>query len=129
DNAPCAGVILACQRVLAAGGRNYIITHRGSASLMALLDWYRVGGLFADFVTRDDGFPRKPDPAAFNAVIDRHGLCRDEVLVVGDRKLDVLAGQAAGVHTCLFAEQPVPEVTPDHLIARFDELSAVLGLV
>ncbi len=128
DNPPFPGVILACQRVLAAGGRNYIITHRGRGSLMALLDWYRVGGLFADFLTRDDGYPRKPDPAAFNAMIERHKLRRDEVLVVGDRKLDVLAGQAAGVHTCLFAEQPISDVSPDHTIASFDDLGAVLSL-
>jgi phosphoglycolate phosphatase-like HAD superfamily hydrolase len=128
DNPPFPGVIHACERFLAAGGRNYIVTHRGRESLAALLDWYKVTGLFADCLTRDDGYPRKPDPASFEAMIEKHSLPREEVLAIGDRKLDILAGQAAGVHTCLFSARPVPDAQPDYMIASFDELGALLGL-
>jgi HAD superfamily hydrolase (TIGR01509 family) len=128
DSPPFPGVIHACQRLLAAGGSNYIVTHRGRESLMALLGWYKVAGLFADMLTRDDGYPRKPDPAAFNALLDRHQLRRDQTLVIGDRKLDILAGRAAGMHTCLFNASPTPDAPPDYVISCFDELPAILGL-
>jgi phosphoglycolate phosphatase-like HAD superfamily hydrolase len=128
ENPPFPGAIFACERILAAGGRNYIVTHRGRESLVALLDWYQVTGLFADCLTRDDGYPRKPDPASFQAMIEKHGLPREEVLAIGDRTLDILAGQAAGVHTCLFSAQPGPDMQPDYVIATFDELGALLGL-
>jgi phosphoglycolate phosphatase-like HAD superfamily hydrolase len=126
DNPPFPGAIRACERIIAAGGRNYIVTHRGRESLMALLNGYNVAGLFADCLTRDDGYPRKPDPASFQAMIERHHLPREEVLAIGDRKLDIQAGQAAGVRTCLFAAGPLPDVQPDYIIARFDELDAIL---
>jgi phosphoglycolate phosphatase-like HAD superfamily hydrolase len=128
DNPPFPGVMHACERVLAAGGRHYIVTHRGRASMMALLDWYNVTGMFADFVTRDDGYPRKPDPASFRAMIDRHHLPPDDVLAVGDRALDIQAGQGAGVHTCLFNAAPLPDVQPDFVIADFEALLGVVGL-
>jgi HAD superfamily hydrolase (TIGR01509 family) len=128
DNPPFPGVIHVCERFLAAGGRNYIVTHRGRESMMGLLEWYKVTGLFADCLTRDDGYPRKPDPASFQAMIEKHGLPRAEVLVIGDRRLDILAGQAAGLHTCLFSAQPMPDLKPDYVIAAYDELGALLGL-
>lgn len=128
DNPPFPGAINICQRVLAAGGRNYIVTHRGRASLLALLDWYEVTRLFDDCLTRDDGYPRKPDPASFQAMIAKHNLPREDVLAIGDRKLDILAGQAAGIHTCLFGTQPPPNVAPDYVIVTFDELATLLGM-
>lgn len=129
DSPPFPGAIHACQRLLAAGGSNYIVTHRGRESLMVLLGWYKVSGLFADMLTRDDGYPRKPDPAAFNALLERHQLRRDQTLVIGDRKLDILAGRAAGMQTCLFNALPAPDAPPDYVISCLDELSAILGLI
>jgi phosphoglycolate phosphatase-like HAD superfamily hydrolase len=128
DNPPFPGVMHACERVLAAGGRHYIVTHRGRESMLALLDWYNVRGMFADFVTRDDGYPRKPDPASFQAMIERHHLPLDDVLAVGDRALDIQAGQGAGVHTCLFSAAPLPDVQPDYVIADFEALLGVVGV-
>ena len=128
DNPPFPGVMHACERVLAAGGRHYIVTHRGRESMLTLLDWYNVRGMFADFLTRDDGYPRKPDPASFQAMIERHHLPLDEVLAVGDRALDIQAGQGARVHTCLFSAVPLPDVQPDYEIADFEALLAVVGL-
>ena len=128
DNPPFPGVVPACERVLAAGGRHYIITHRGRESMMALLDWYNVTGMFADILTRDDGYPRKPDPASFQAMIERHHLPLKEVLAIGDRALDIQAGQGAGIHTCLFSAVPLPDVQPDYMIADFEALLGVVGV-
>jgi phosphoglycolate phosphatase-like HAD superfamily hydrolase len=128
DNPPFPGAVHACERVLAAGGQHYIITHRGRESMMALLDWYNVTGMFADFLTRDDGYPRKPDPSSFWAMIERHHLRLDEVLAIGDRALDIQAGQEAGVHTCLFSAVPLPDVQPDYVIADFEALIGVVGV-
>ncbi len=128
DNPPFPGVVHACERVLAAGGRHYIVTHRGRESMLALLDWYNIRGMFADFLTRDDGYPRKPDPASFQAMIERHHLPLHEVLVIGDRALDIQAGQGAGVHTCLFSAVPLPGVQPDYMIADFAALLGVVGV-
>ena len=68
------------------------MTHRGPRGTAELLAASGLAGLFADCITRADGYPRKPDPAAFNAIIDRHGLARDETLAIGDREIDVAGG-------------------------------------
>jgi phosphoglycolate phosphatase-like HAD superfamily hydrolase len=125
---PFPGAIRVCQRLIAAGGRNYMFTHRTRASLMRLLDGYGVAGLFADSLTVEDGYPRKPDPAGFIALLEKHALPRGEVLAVGDRDLDIVAGQGAGVRTCLFNAQPSPGVEPDYVITEFRALERIIGL-
>lgn len=126
ENRPFPGAIQLLERILAAGGQNYLVTHRDLESLSAMLTWYRVDGLFADMITSDDDLPRKPDPTAFNAMIARHSLLRDQVLVVGDRDLDIQAGRAAHVHTCLYDALPSPGVLPDFIIRTFAELEVIL---
>jgi len=80
---------------------------------------------FADRLTSDDGYPRKPDPASFEEMIHRHSLEREAVLAVGDRDIDVLAGRAAGVRTCLFGAV-LSEVEADYSIADYAELYRLL---
>lgn len=128
DNRPFHGAIRVLERVLVAGGQNFIVTHRDSDSLSMLLNWYRVTGLFEDMITSDDGFARKPSPEAFNAMIARHSLARNRVLAIGDRDLDILAGQAAGVHTCLYNAQPSEHAMPEFFVRTFSELEAVLDV-
>ncbi len=128
EQPPFPGAIQVCERVVKAGGRNYVVTHRDRESLMRLLTWYKVEGLFADFVTSDDGYARKPDPASYIALLEKHTLPGDQVLTVGDRAIDVLAGQAAGIHTCLFNGTPGDGVLPDYVIASFDDLGTILDL-
>lgn len=128
DQPPFDGAICLCERFLKAGGQNLIFTHRSRESVLRLLDWYLVEGLFAECLTAEDGYARKPDPAGFNALIARHDLPRPRVLAVGDRTLDIVAGKRAGISTCLFRGEPDPACPPDFTIASFDELRSILRL-
>jgi phosphoglycolate phosphatase-like HAD superfamily hydrolase len=122
---PFSGVAEVCAYVRAIGGDNYIVTHRGGQSLSRLLAVHHMADYFADRLTADDGYPRKPDPASFDAMIERHHLRREEILAIGDRDLDILAGKAAGVRTCLFGGAS-PEVAPDYAITDFANLHRIL---
>ena len=122
---PYVGVIVITHQVYSIGGQNLIVTHRGGESLQRLLEFHHMMDYFTDRLTRDDGFPRKPDPASFEEMIRRHHLERASVLAVGDRDIDVLAGQAAGVRTCLFGTR-LPDVGADYTIAHFAELYRIL---
>ena len=102
---PFPGVPGLCRDVLAAGGQNYIFTHR-SRTALPMLQNHDMLRDFAEIVTTDDGFPRKPAPDAINYLVKKYGLDPDDVLMVGDRELDVLSGKNAGVHTCLLADPP-----------------------
>ena len=125
EQPPFRGAAHVCAYVIATGGRNYIVTHRGRESLQRLLAAHRMEEYFVDCLTADDGFPKKPDPAAFEELMRRHGLEREAVLAVGDREIDVLAGRAAGVRTCLFG-QAMNAGKPDYVIDDFAELYCLL---
>lgn len=132
DKPPFPGAISMLERVLAAGGTNYMITHRDRESLMVLLNWYKVDGFFARILCKDDGYPRKPDPASFRALLAEYELPAEGVLAVGDRFLDVQAAHGADIQACLFdpglvcGEPPVPEARPDFVVRSYDELWAIV---
>jgi phosphoglycolate phosphatase-like HAD superfamily hydrolase len=118
---PFPGVVEVCEYARATGGDNYIVTHRERSSLQALLDIHGLAGYFSDCITHDDDFPRKPDPAGMNAMVERHNLPRDETLVIGDRDLDLLAGRGAGLRVCHFGRD-LPGVEADLHISDFADL-------
>jgi len=99
---PLPGVAEACAWIHARGGLNVAVTHRSVASTQALLDVHGLAPLFAGIVSVAQGYPRKPDPAMVLAALERFGLDPAETLMVGDRALDIEAGQAAGMRTCLY---------------------------
>ena len=115
-----------CTAVLDSGGANFIVTHRGRPSLERLLAAYGMDALFTEAICHGEGYPLKPDPAAFLALLARYDLDAGSVLAVGDRALDIQAAQAAGVRAVLFGPEPLPDVTPDYHIRAYAELHAIL---
>ena len=125
DQPPFPGAKEVCEQICRAGGQNVIVTHRGPRGTAELLAAAGLSGLFSGSITRADPYPRKPDPAAFNAIIKRHGLRRDATMAIGDRDIDVLAGKAAGLVTCFFGEASAG-VDADITITDFEELARLL---
>jgi HAD superfamily hydrolase (TIGR01509 family) len=125
EQQPFPGVIAICQTIQQQGGRNFIVTHRRHASLDRLLAAHHMAAYFTDIVAADDGFPRKPDPGALLYLIRRHAIEPHSTLVVGDRELDILAGQRAGLKTCLFRGS-FPNLSPDMRIESYQELLKLL---
>lgn len=113
--------------VRAAGGLNLVVTHRDRASAQSLLDGL---GLEADdLISTTDGYPRKPDPAMYLAMLQRHGLDPAGCLAVGDRPIDADAAAAAGLATATLESPEAPvEDRADHSVATLDELRPLLGL-
>jgi HAD superfamily hydrolase (TIGR01509 family) len=99
---PFPGVGNTCVLVCDRGGGNFIFTHRRRKTLSKLLEAYQMAAYFRDMVTSDDDYPRKPDPAGLLAIMERNHLPPDQVLMIGDREIDILAGKNAGVTACLF---------------------------
>jgi phosphoglycolate phosphatase-like HAD superfamily hydrolase len=118
---PFPFVIEVCKKVQELGGQNFIVTHRRKESLRELLSIHDLHSYVTDIVAGDDGFPRKPDPSAMRYLLEKHHLPIDKVLVIGDRPIDILAGQAIGAKTCLFRAS-FPDVLPHMTIKGFEEL-------
>ncbi len=110
-----------CALMCRSGGRNFIVTHRARASLEALLRTHELTDYFVDWITKEDPYPRKPDPTSLLALMGRHGVDAYRSMAVGDRELDVLAGKRAGLRTCFFGQ--VPENSEaDLTVTSFDQL-------
>ncbi len=126
ESPPFPGVIELCRYICSIGGKNAIVTHRGRQSTTRLLTAHEMAGYFCGCIARDDGHPRKPHPAAFQAALAAYGLKPEETLTVGDRGIDILAGQAVGVFTCFYGLEP-DGVEADLVIGSFDELRRFLA--
>ena len=121
---PSAVAFLA--RFQAAGGRNFVFTHRNES----VHDYLAQAGLtqyFTDVVPIGAVGVRKPDPAGNLHIIEKHGCDPRRMMAVGDRELDVLAAKNAGIEACLFTQRNVDSAA-DHQIADFAELDALVGL-
>lgn len=124
--APYPGAAELLGEIVARGGSNYIFTHRGD-TLYPMLERHGLLPLFRECVTARSGFPRKPDPAGLRYLINKYGIAAGEALMVGDRALDILSGQGAGIATCDYWDGSGPRVEEADFVARdFPELRQII---
>lgn len=93
---PYPGIRELLEDIIAAGKHNYISTNRG-ATLYPILERQGMTGLFRDFATAESGVALKPDPALNILLIEKYSMNRAETVIIGDRELDVISGQRAGI--------------------------------
>lgn len=88
-------------KIASQGKRQFILTHRDKKTLdfLATLDLLQY---FDEVITSDHQFKRKPDPEAILFLIDQYHLSPERTVMIGDRSLDVIAGQRAKVGTILY---------------------------
>ena len=129
QQAPAAfdGAKAVLAQVQAVGGHNYLMTHRDE-SAQAYLKQAGLDQYFTDAVTAAQPFPRKPDPAALNYLLDRHHVDRQQAVMVGDRNLDIDAGHNAGIAGYLFDVDQLIDVTSAPEI-QVTDLKALIPLV
>ena len=85
------------------GIQNYVITHRGR-NVYSIFEHLGIAGMFADIITREDGFKRKPDPESMYHLLTKYGLDPGEVLYIGDRRLDIDFAHNSGVLPVLLSD-------------------------
>jgi phosphoglycolate phosphatase len=76
-----------------------VLTNKPGDLSRALLDGLHVRSRFARVLGSGDGVPRKPDPAGLVALMAEFGAGPHATALVGDSRIDVLTGRAAGVVT------------------------------
>ncbi|EIT84113.1 phosphoglycolate phosphatase [Fictibacillus macauensis ZFHKF-1] len=94
DVRPFAGV----EKVLAFADQNVIMTHKNRQAVLDILRYHHLEHYFADMVTGDDGYPRKPHSASYAYLHNKHHID----LAIGDRELDLLPANNLGIATCSF---------------------------
>ena len=113
--------------ITAATGLNLVVTHRDRTSAASLLDL--LGLQVDDLISTSDDYPRKPDPAMFKTLLERHNLDPRDCLAIGDRPLDIEAAHNAGMHGALLESvHVIPDGDPEHIVTSLDELRPLFGL-
>lgn len=111
-----AGIYDLCQSLCQRGVKQYIFTHRDHASTMHLLHLHGMDHMFQEIISSDSGFARKPAPDAIYYLIHKYHMNPEEVLMIGDRELDLCAGYRAGVHTGFYGDpNNLTEITPNFI--------------
>ena len=123
---PFPGIPELLRRIVANGGHNYILTHRGPTT-HTMLERDGLDDVFDGVITTEQNFPRKPDPAGLVYLIQTHDMPMNKAIMVGDRDLDILTGKHAGIATCFFDPGGVPSPIADQSALTMPELAAVLG--
>ncbi|HAQ1126271.1 phosphoglycolate phosphatase [Enterococcus faecium] len=112
------------------GGRHFILTHRLTESTWGLLKEHRLAHLIEEVVGIDQDFPRKPDPASLNYLIDTFHLERTDTMMIGDRRLDIEAGKNAGVATCLYdIDHFLDEIPADYVVGNLNEILTLQSII
>ena len=81
--------------------KNFMISHRNH-QVLTILSAAEIGSYFTEVVTADNGFKRKPAPESINYLLSKYKLNPKKTVMIGDRSLDIEAGNAAGVETIYF---------------------------
>ncbi|MGE7214951.1 HAD-IA family hydrolase [Priestia koreensis] len=89
------------EQILTFADKNVIMTHKSRKGVLDILNHYGWTDYFADIVTIDDGFPRKPHAASYEYLHEKHKLN----MAIGDRELDLLPAKEIGLVTCMFQGQ------------------------
>jgi putative hydrolase of the HAD superfamily len=103
----------------------------GDRELSEVLERAGMSALIDSLVTSRDFGRSKPDPAIYLEGARRLGVPLAETCMVGDRlDTDVAGALASGIPAIWLrhaAAPPISEIVPTHVIARLDELPALLG--
>jgi HAD superfamily hydrolase (TIGR01549 family) len=128
NSGPFEGVRDVLELVVAHGGQNYLLTHRNQAAV-TLLEKFQMKHLFQDFVTGDMIFPRKPNPASLNYLIERNQTNKKTAYMIGDRNLDIDAAHNADIKGILFDPDQIINVTsnPELRTNNFKDIQAYLA--
>ena len=123
---PFAGTQEVLRLLKSQGAKHFILTHRLSTSTWGLLEQFDLADLIEEVIGIDRNFPRKPAPDSLNDLIQRHQLKKSETIMIGDRRLDIEAGQNAGVLTCLYdIDHFLQDIPADYVV---DDLLKILDI-
>lgn len=111
---------------MAQGHKNYLYTHSGKI-VSILLEQWGIADCFEDIIDSTMKFPTKPAPDALNYLCEKHGLDKNECLMIGDRDIDTDCGRNAGMKSCLFdPEHYYDKADVDYRVENLLELKNII---
>ncbi|WP_338214302.1 HAD-IA family hydrolase [Companilactobacillus muriivasis] len=84
----------------------FIVTHRDD-SIYPLAKSLGIEHYFKEIVSVADDFKRKPNSEMLDYLIEKYDLKKEDLWVVGDRKIDIDFGRSVGAQTILLNSEKV----------------------
>ena len=101
-----------------------IATNR-TDTMNRLLDAFDLNGYFDLIVTASDVERPKPHPDALLKISDHFDIPPDQVIYIGDSRLDELAARTAGIPLIAYRN---PELSAEYHINSLNEIEGLLGV-
>ena len=114
------GAVEVLSSIAASGRKNFMISHRDK-QVLEILENAGIAGYFTEVVTSDNGFPRKPAPDSIQYLLNKYSLDPSQTVMIGDRPLDIQAGNAAGTAS-IFFDKSVKLESATHNITSLKDL-------
>ena len=95
------GIPALLEKISNKGGRNFLVSHRNN-QVIEILEKTGIAAYFTQVITASSGFKRKPNPESLIYLKNNYHI--NSGIMIGDRSIDVEAGQAAGLDTHLFKD-------------------------
>ena len=113
------------------GYKIVLVTNKAEQFLPSLLDYFGIKRCFDLLLGGDTLAKNKPDPMQVNYACEQFNVDKSQVVMVGDSRNDILAGQNAQVKTIALTYgynygEPIADINPDYIINHFDELLTLL---
>ena len=113
------------------GGRTLaVLTNKPRRESLMILEGLGLRKYFRSVYGGDSFERKKPDPSGVRHLLDEEGRTPDEVLFVGDSRVDLETARNAGVRSCLVSYGIRPEAAaalePDFRIDDMRELTAIV---
>lgn len=126
DPKPYADTADVLKAVIAGGKTNYLYTHRDN-KVFDFLETFDLKRVFKGAVTSDNDFPRKPDPSALLYLTTQYNLDPAHTAMIGDRAIDIKAGQNAGLKTIYFdVDQFHDAANADIVVSTLSEIKKLI---
>src|SRR5699024_6602269 len=79
---------------------------------------------FTDAVTAEKKFPRKPNPASLNSLVEKYDLDPQNCVMIGDRVRDIAAARNAKMSGILFDPDDliIEPASPEHRIQDMHDI-------
>ena len=115
-----------------AGHRTALVTSKSEELAVRALRHTGLDPFIDEIVGLEATTRHKPDPEPVQVALDRLGVAPADAMFLGDSPYDILAGNAAGVHTVAalwgpFSRAELEPASPGHFIEQFSELPGVLA--
>ena len=97
--APYPGIVEMLQTLKDMGMKLAVLSNKPHLQTKDVVASFFADEIFTWVQGQQEGIPRKPDPAAVFAIMDKLQVSKEECLYIGDSEVDMQTGCAAGVDT------------------------------